>query len=122
MSSTLTVTNLTATNLTDGSGTTSTFANIATGTAKVLLYYGSQAIISSTNISSVTDSATGQLAISFSNNFANDDWVGHHTTEDEQPYINTDRTVSGVTLINKDRTDGTTDASDGNATIYGDLA
>ena len=34
MSSTLTVTNLTATNLTDGGGTTSTFANINSGSAK----------------------------------------------------------------------------------------
>lgn len=112
--STLKVTNIQATG--------ETASRAVSGVAAALLFYGSQAIIGSRNISSVTDIGTGQLTISFSNHFADDDWVGHHTTEDEQPYINTNRTASGVTLVNKTRTDATSDCSDGNATIHGDLA
>ena len=62
MSSTLTVTNLTATNVTDGGGTTSTFANINSGSAKVSLYSPatSASISDSFNISSIDDDGTGE--------------------------------------------------------------
>ena len=71
MSSTLTVTNLTATNLTDGAGTTSTFANVNSGSAKAWVNFngtGTPAIRGSQNISSLTDYATGTQGINFSSN------------------------------------------------------
>ena len=65
MSSTLTVTNLTATNLTDGGGTTSTFANINSGSAKAFINYtesGSFSVAKSFNVASEVDNGNGDIS------------------------------------------------------------
>ena len=77
MSSTLTVTNLTATNLTDGGGTTSTFANINQGHSKAWVNFngtGTVAIRDSQNVSSLTDLSSANYTINFSNNFSAADY------------------------------------------------
>ena len=56
MSSTLTVTNLTATNITDGGGTTSTFANINSGSAKAWINFDGTLADSSVNLTGVRGS------------------------------------------------------------------
>lgn len=72
MSSTLTVTNLTATNLTDGGGTTSTFANVTSGTAKVTLYSPatSASISDSFNVSSIQDDNTGRQGVNYTSSLS----------------------------------------------------
>jgi len=79
MSSTLTVTNLTATNLTDGGGTTSTFANINQGHSKAWVNFNGSGTIAardSHNVASLTDNSTGDYSVNYTNNFANDDYCG----------------------------------------------
>ena len=85
MSSTLTVTNLTATNLTDGGGTTSTFANVTSGTAKVTLYSPatSARISDSFNVSSIDDDGTGQQGANITSALSSSNYtttVGLQTT------------------------------------------
>ena len=85
MSSTLTVTNLTATNLTDGSGTTSTFANVVDGSAKVFSKTSADgtSITKSFNVSSLVDTNTGQQTININSNMSDGDYivqVGKHTS------------------------------------------
>ncbi len=78
MSSTLTVTNLTATNLTDGSSTTSTFANVADGSAKAFLNFngtGTVAIRASFNVSGIVDNTTGDYTTNFTNNMSSADYT-----------------------------------------------
>ena len=73
MSSTLTVTNLTATNLTDGGGTTSTFANINSGSAKAwmsLTGTGTISVDDSLNISTAVDNGTGDYTQNYSSAFS----------------------------------------------------
>lgn len=66
MSSTLTVTNLTATNLTDGGGTTSTFANVRAGSLKSYIFGDDAAnILKSLNVSGGVDNGTGNYTYSF---------------------------------------------------------
>ena len=78
MSSTLTVTNLTATNLTDGSSTTSTFANVVDGSAKVWASMdassGTPTLEDSLNTSSVTDHGTGLFDFNYTNNMGNSNY------------------------------------------------
>jgi len=79
MSSTLTVTNLTATNLTDGGGTTSTFANVTSGIAKAWINFngtGTIATRDSHNVSSLTDKGTGSYNVNFSNNMSDGNYAG----------------------------------------------
>ena len=78
MSSTLTVTNLTATNLTDGSSTTSTFANVVDGSIKA---YSEQdntgvSVNQSLNQSSITDSSTGHKIHTWTTAFSNNTYLG----------------------------------------------
>ena len=73
MSSTLTVTNLTATNLTDGAGTTSTFANVVDGSSKAwmsLTGTGTISVDDSLNISSASDVGTGRYTQNYSSAFS----------------------------------------------------
>ena len=73
MSSTLTVTNLTATNLTDAGGTTSTFANINSGSAKAwmsLTGTGTISVDDSLNISTAVDNGTGDYTQNYSSAFS----------------------------------------------------
>ena len=77
MSSTLTVTNLTATNLTDGAGTTSTFADINSGSAKAWVNFngtGTIAARDSFNLSSLTDVSTARHAISLSSSMSSSNY------------------------------------------------
>ena len=77
MSSTLTVTNLTATNLTDGAGTTSAFANINSGSVKAwcnVNQTSTQAIRDSFNVTSITDVGTGATAITFTSSMSSGDY------------------------------------------------
>mgnify|MGYP003136387682 FL=1 len=78
MSSTLTVTNLTATNLTDGGGTTSTFANVVDGSIKA---YSEQdntgvTVSQSLNQSSITDSSTGHKIHTWTTAFSTNTYLG----------------------------------------------
>ena len=80
MSSTLTVTNITATNLTDGGGTTSTFANVVDGSIKA---YSEQdnstnpvTVNQSLNQSSVTDSNLGHKIHNWTTAFSNNTYLG----------------------------------------------
>tara|TARA_R100001463_G_scaffold100316_1_gene154784 strand:- start:251 stop:643 length:393 start_codon:yes stop_codon:yes gene_type:complete len=80
MSSTLTVTNLnttnvTATNLTDGGGTTSTFANINSGISRAWSNSSSTAIRDSFGISSFTDNGTGDYSHALTNSFSSTNYV-----------------------------------------------
>ena len=75
MSSTLTVTNLTATNLTDGGGTTSTFANINSGSAKAWFNSSSTALRTSFNVSSFVDNGTGDYTHNLTSAFNTEDYA-----------------------------------------------
>lgn len=82
MSSTLTVTNLTATNLTDGAGTTSTFANVTNGSAKAWVVGTTSAgITDSVNVSSGVDNGIGNYSYSYTNNMANSTWCFSGSSE-----------------------------------------
>ena len=79
MSSTLTVTNLTATNITDGAGTTLTFNNVTSGSAKA---WGSidqdstdHPTYDSFNVSGTVDDNTGNTVVSFTNSMGNADYA-----------------------------------------------
>lgn len=79
MSSTLTVTNLTATNLTDGGGTTSTFANINSGSAKAWVDYTTittTAARDSFNVASLTDLGTGATTINYTSSMSSSNYAG----------------------------------------------
>ena len=79
MSSTLTVTNLTATNLTDGGGTTSTFANVVDGSIKAYSEQdntGTVTVNQSLNQSSITDSATGHKIHTWTTAFSTNTYLG----------------------------------------------
>ena len=124
MSSTLTVTNLTATNLTDGGGTTSTFANVVDGSAKAFVNFngtGTVAIRGSQNVTSITDNASGDYDINFTNNMGNSNYcttgscayvsgtgqpnVGHNlntttkSTTDEHIFVVYAQSVSDSTFV-----------------------
>lgn len=101
----------------------STTTSLQQGLAKVWLYYASQAAVDSLNISGVTDTAAGVLDIAFANDFGNDDWSGHHTTEFQQPTISDQARATGTAkLVNRNSSDALVDAGNGNATFHGDLA
>lgn len=77
MSSTLTVTNLTATNLTDGGGTTSTFANVVDGSSKAWCRWngtGTAAIVDSHNTSGLVDGGTGIYTLTWSSAMSNSNY------------------------------------------------
>lgn len=90
MSSTLTVTNLTATNLTDGSGTTSTFANISQGHAKAWVnfdQYSTNSIRDSYNVSSVSDDSAGKHTITFNNSMSNTSYIANVTASNHVNHL-----------------------------------
>ena len=81
MSSTLTVTNLTATNLTDGGSTTSTFADINKGRSQCWVNFTGTSTVTiedSLNTSSITDNSTGRYEANQTNNFANANYCITH--------------------------------------------
>ena len=78
MSSTLTVTNLTATNLTDGGGTTSTFANVVDGSIKAYSEQDNPGVTfnQSLNQSSITDVTTGHKVHTWTTAFSTNTYLG----------------------------------------------
>tara|TARA_B100000683_G_scaffold243499_1_gene252960 strand:- start:194 stop:595 length:402 start_codon:yes stop_codon:yes gene_type:complete len=78
MSSTLTVTNLTATNLTDGGGTTSTFANVVDGSIKAYSEQDNTGVTvnQSLNQSSITDVTTGHKVHTWTTAFSTNTYLG----------------------------------------------
>tara|TARA_B100000900_G_scaffold392671_1_gene388402 strand:- start:32 stop:439 length:408 start_codon:yes stop_codon:yes gene_type:complete len=135
MSSTLTVTNLTATNLTDGGGTTSTFANVASGTAKAWVNFdgtGTIAARDSFNVSSLTDNGTGNHDMNFASNMGNSSYSTGGSSADIARYsINhmphSNRSTTSLTtqpLYAASFVGGGTvhDASDNCLQVFGDLA
>jgi len=129
MSSTLTVTNLTATNLTDGGGTTSTFASINEGHAKAWVNFtgtGTVAIDDSTNMSSVTDNSTGRYNPNFATSFATANYCVTHGCQfvNFNGYFHSYHTKSASTVeflfINTNA--AYEDSADVSATYNGDLA
>ena len=135
MSSTLTVTNLTATNLTDGGGTTSTFANINQGHAKAWVNFngtGTIAARDSFNVASLTDNGTGNHDMNFTNNMSNSDYSTGGSSADSARY-----SINHMPSSNRSTTSlktqplyaadfsgaGTVhDASDNCLQVFGDLA
>tara|TARA_R100001460_G_scaffold106016_1_gene153136 strand:- start:38 stop:394 length:357 start_codon:yes stop_codon:yes gene_type:complete len=96
---------------------------VVNGSAKVWLYYQAQSLTNSLNVTSVTDTSTGVLDVSFANDFSNDDWSGHHTTGYQQPYISDQNRGAGtVKLVNRSGAETLTDAAHGHGTFHGDLA
>ena len=132
MSSTLTVTNLTATNLTDGAGTTSTFANVNSGTAKAWMTMtgDGSAIDDSFNTSSLTDTATGQFTQNYTNSFNNVhySWCGQQestfsVTGAIIAHNHSTKTVSGTELYTYVAGSGGNIDTEENCTqVQGDLA
>ena len=100
----------------------STTTNLQQGLAKSWAFYQSQALTDSLNVSSVTDVLTGALYINFANAFSNDDWAGHHTTDNRMPYLQDTRTTVLAYVINRNSSNSLVDANMGNATFHGDLA
>jgi len=92
------------------------------GLAKSWAFYQSQALTDSLNVSSVTDVLTGALYINFANAFSNDDWAGHHTTDNRMPYLQDTRSTVLAYVINRNSSNSLLDANMGNATFHGDLA
>ena len=84
MSSTLTVTNLTATNLTDGAGTTSTFAKVNSGSAKAWIDISGDlaSIPDSFNISSLDDDGTGDGGINLTSSMGSANYTITASSED----------------------------------------
>lgn len=129
MSSTLTVTNLTATNLTDGGGTTSTFANVASGTAKAWanLNGSSFGLRDDFNISTAVDNGTGDYTLNFSNALANTNYSAVVTSDDSGSsrafaQSKTYATSSFVATIKRGDTGATVDKDIVSAAVHGDLA
>lgn len=135
MSSTLTVTNLTATNLTDGGGTTSTFANINQGHAKAWVNFngtGTIAARDSFNVASLTDNGTGNHDMNFTNNMSNSDYSTGGSSADSARYsINhmpssnrstTSLKTQPLYAANFSGSGTVHDASDNCLQVFGDLA
>jgi len=135
MSSTLTVTNLTATNLTDGGGTTSTFANINQGHAKAWANFTgvtTTALRDSFNVSSLTDNGTGNTTVNLSSNMGNTNYTGSWFTNAATTTITAnfgnnycggfgDRAVSSYGVFAY-ATSSPVDAELNDTIIFGDLA
>jgi len=138
MSSTLTVTNLTATNLTDGAGTTSTFANVASGTAKAWVNFdgtGTIAARDSFNLSSLTDLGEGRYKTTVSNAMSGtsymvlatagnelSDYATQNDTDDHIAFLGA-RTSTEQSVFSADHDDGIQDDCQAmNLSVFGDLA
>ena len=130
MSSTLTVTNLTATNLTDGGGTTSTFANVNSGIAKAWMNYKGTAtntIRDSHNVSSVTDSGNGDYDMVFVSNMDNANYQFDMGTDTTANNLGFNRTATTGMAANEIRllhyeNGSTADTAIYTASVTGDLA
>tara|TARA_B100002019_G_scaffold202596_1_gene175613 strand:+ start:4749 stop:5153 length:405 start_codon:yes stop_codon:yes gene_type:complete len=134
MSSTLTVTNLTATNLTDGAGTTSTFANINQGHSKAWVNFNtntSTSIHDSFNTASLTDNATGDTTQTFTNamgnaNFASSGACNHGGIANFDSNLTIPHGVNpSTTTVRSQVSNSANSASDGpyiSHLIHGDLA
>jgi len=101
----------------------STTTNLQQGLAKVWVYYQTQSVTNSLNVTSGVDTSAGVFDVNFANDFSNDDWSGHHTTGYQQPYISdTNRGAGTVKLVNRSGDQTLVDASHGHGTFHGDLA
>ena len=111
----------------------STTTNLQQGLAKAWINLngtGTIAIKDSNNISSVTDSATGQYVFIYTSNMANDDYAlsgsaGHISVRDGVLMLPAaSKTVSQVAVRTgqSNNTDTVYDASDVSTLIHGDLA
>ena len=133
MSSTLTVTNLTATNLTDGGGTTSTFADINSGSAKAWVNFnqqGTYATRDSFNVASLTDNATGDATMNFSSNMGNNGYsfnacAGNGATSTDTSFIgprDSDPSSSAIRMHDKNYNNTSVDRIFTAYSVTGDLA
>ena len=128
MSSTLTVTNLTATNLTDGAGTTSTFANVASGSAKMWISFngtGTPAIYESLNVSSLTDVSTGRFLGNFSNSFSSSTYNVSQGAGQVDRFMQYQGNSTAVSYLDMRVTDAATSYADvayNSSSVTGDLA
>ncbi len=96
---------------------------VVNGSAKVWVYYQTQSVTNSLNVTSGVDTSAGVFDVNFANDFSNDDWSGHHTTGYQQPYISdTNRGAGTVKLVNRSGEQTLVDASHGHGTFHGDLA
>ena len=101
----------------------STTTNLQQGLAKVWVYYQTQSVTNSLNVTSGVDTSAGVFDVNFANDFSNDDWSGHHTTGYQQPYISdTNRGAGTAKLVNRSGDQTLVDASHGHGTFHGDLA
>ena len=97
--------------------------NTVQGLAKAWVYYQTQSVTNSLNVTSGVDTSAGVFDVNFANDFSNDDWSGHHTTGYQQPYISdTNRGAGTVKLVNRSGDQTLVDASHGHGTFHGDLA
>jgi len=132
MSSTLTVTNLTSTNLTDGGGTTSTFANVVKGAVKTWICLentSTTAIVEldSFNVSSTTDVSNNDSQIDMTNAMSNANFceLGTHsgTALDRFiSFVHTSKTSSRMFATAYDVTSGDVGVNRKNICAVGDLA
>ena len=134
MSSTLTVTNLTATNITDGAGTTLTFNNVTSGSAKAWVNLngtGTAAVRDSFNNASITDNGTGDYSTTVTNAFANVNYAcvataGQNSGDQASASNNeagSNRTATVIrTQVLRSTSDSHLDVSVCELTKFGDLA
>ena len=101
----------------------STTTNLQQGLAKVWSYFEDQSVTNSFNVSSGTDTSAGVFDLTFTNAFSTDDWSGQYTHEDPVNYISASgRATNTLKTVSKNSSNSSTDATDGNVVVHGDLA